>query len=123
VISGEQVILARAEGCSGGLRCSAGINGFRLGSSFPADSSINKPERPCRESCRRTGQIWRELMLDCKHCLNAAKLKESDLKEVKAHRLRYRGLSSAASRLKHRLYTSPTKPAQIESKCFKVARD
>ena len=117
LVSGEQVILARAQGAPV-VYVFRWYQRFPVGIVTPADSGITKPEDlagkvvgvPVKYGASYVG---------LQALLNAAKLKESDLKEVKAI-----GFDTAPVVCGRQVDASviyvANEPAQIESKCFKV---
>lgn len=117
VISGEQVILARAKGAPV-VYVFRWYQRFPVGIVVPADSSINKPEDLAGKVVGVPGKFGASYV-GLQALLNAAKLKESDLKEVKAI-----GFDTApvvcGKQVEASVVYVANEPAQIESKCFKV---
>jgi NitT/TauT family transport system substrate-binding protein len=117
LVSGEQVILARAQGAPV-VYVFRWYQRFPVGIVTPADSGITRPEDlagkvvgvPVKYGASYVG---------LQALLSAAKLKESDLKEVKAI-----GFDTAPVVCGRQVDASviyvANEPAQIESKCFKV---
>jgi NitT/TauT family transport system substrate-binding protein len=117
LVSGEQVILARAQGAPV-VYVFRWYQRFPVGIVTPADSGIAKPQDlagkvvgvPVKYGASYVG---------LQALLNAAKLKESDLKEVKAI-----GFDTApvvcGGQVDASVIYVANEPAQIESKCFKV---
>ena len=117
VISGEQVVLARAAGAPV-VYVFRWYQQFPVGVVVPADSTIKKPEDlaghvvgvPAKYGASYVG---------FQALLNAVKLKESDLKEVKAI-----GFDTApvvcGKQVDASVIYVANEPAQIEAKCFKV---
>jgi NitT/TauT family transport system substrate-binding protein len=117
LISGDQVILARAKGAPV-VYTFRWYQRFPVGVVVPADSPINKPGDLAGKVVGVPGKFGASYV-GLQALLHAAKLKESDLKEVKAI-----GFDTApvvcGKQVEASVVYIANEPAQIESKCFKV---
>ncbi|MCC7448720.1 MAG: ABC transporter substrate-binding protein [Anaerolineae bacterium] len=117
LISGEQVVLAREQKAPV-------VYVFRWYQRFPvgivtaADSGINKPEDLAGRVVGVPGKYGASY-IGLQALLNAVKLKESDLKEVKAIGFDTTPIVCGKQVEASVVYIA-NEPAQIESKCFKV---
>jgi NitT/TauT family transport system substrate-binding protein len=116
-ISGEQVILARAKGAPV-VYVFRWYQQFPVGIVVPDDSPIKKPEDLAGRVVGVPGKYGASYV-GLQALLNAVKLKESDLKDVKAI-----GFDTApvvcAKQVEASVVYIANEPAQIASKCFKV---
>jgi NitT/TauT family transport system substrate-binding protein len=117
LISGDQVLLARSKGAPV-TYVFRWYQRFPVGVVVPADSNINKPEDLAGKVVGVPGKFGASYV-GLQALLKAVKLKESDLKEVKAI-----GFDTApvfcGKQVEASVVYVANEPAQIESKCFKV---
>ncbi len=117
LVSGEQVMLARAKGAPV-TYVFRWYQQFPVGVVVPADSTINKPEDLAGKVVGVPAKYGASYV-GLQALLYAVKLKESDLKDVKAI-----GFDTApvvcAKQVDASVVYVANEPAQIESKCFKV---
>ena len=117
LISGDQVLLARAKRAPV-VYVFRWYQRFPVGVVVPADSTIIKPEDLAGHVVGVPGKFGASYV-GLQALLNAVKLKESDLKDVKAI-----GFDTAPVVCSKQVDASvvyiANEPAQIESKCFKV---
>lgn len=117
LLSGEQVLLARAQGAPV-VYVFRWYQRFPVGVVVPAESDITKPEQLAGKVVGVPGKFGANYT-GLQALLNAAKLKESDLKEVKAI-----GFDTAPVVCGRQVEASvvyvANEPLQIEAKCFKV---
>jgi NitT/TauT family transport system substrate-binding protein len=117
LISGEQVILARAKSAPV-VYVFRWYQRFPVGLVVPADSSINKPEDLAGKVVGVPGKFGASYV-GLQALLSSAKLKESDLKEVKAI-----GFDTApivcGNQVEASVVYVANEPSQIEATCFKV---
>ncbi|MEP7286900.1 MAG: ABC transporter substrate-binding protein [Chloroflexota bacterium] len=117
LISGDQVLLARSKGAPV-VYVFRWYQQFPVGVVVPADSSIVKPEDLAGKVVGVPGKFGASYV-GLQALLNSAKLKESDLKDVKAI-----GFDTApimcGKQVDAAVIYVANEPAQIESKCFKV---
>ncbi len=117
LISGEQVLLARAQGAPV-VYVFRWYQRFPVGVVVPANSTIMKPEDLAGHVVGVPGKFGASY-IGFQALLNAVKLKESDLKDVKAI-----GFDTApvvcSGQVEASVVYVANEPGQIESKCFKV---
>jgi NitT/TauT family transport system substrate-binding protein len=117
LISGEQVVLARAQGAPV-TYVFRWYQQFPVGIVVPADSNITKPEDLAGKVVGVPAKYGASYV-GLQALLNAVKLKESDLKEVKAI-----GYDTApvvcGKQVEASVIYVANEPAQIEAKCFNV---
>ncbi len=117
LISGEQVLLARAQGAPV-VYVFRWYQRFPVGVVVPADSTITKPEDLAGRVVGVPGKFGASY-IGFQALLNAVKLKESDLKELKAI-----GFDTApvvcGGQVEASVIYIANEPAQIENQCFKV---
>lgn len=117
LISGDQVILARSKGAPV-TYVFRWYQQFPVGVVVPADSSINKPEDLAGKVVGVPGKFGASYV-GLQALLASVKLKESDLKEVKAI-----GFDTApifcGKQVEASVVYVANEPAQIEKSCFKV---
>jgi NitT/TauT family transport system substrate-binding protein len=117
LISGEQVILARAQGAPV-TYVFRWYQRFPVGVVVPADSTIAKPEDLAGHVVGVPAKYGASY-IGLQALLKAANLKESDLKDVKAI-----GYDTApvvcGKQVEASVIYVANEPAQIEAKCFKV---
>jgi NitT/TauT family transport system substrate-binding protein len=117
LVSGEQVLLARAQGAPI-VYVFRWYQRFPVGVVVPADSPIMKPEDLAGRVVGVPAKYGASY-IGLQALLNAVKLKESDLKELKVI-----GYDTApvvcGGQVEASVVYIANEPAQIESKCFKV---
>jgi putative riboflavin transport system substrate-binding protein len=117
LISGEQVLLARAQGAPV-VYVFRWYQRFPIGVVVPADSPIVKPEDLAGRVVGVPAKYGASY-IGLQALLNAVKLKESDLKELKVI-----GFDTApvvcGGQVEASVIYIANEPAQIENKCFKV---
>jgi NitT/TauT family transport system substrate-binding protein len=117
LISGEQVILARAQGAPV-VYVFRWYQRFPVGVVVPADSDIKEPKDLAGHVVGVPGKYGASY-IGLQALLNAAGIKESDLKDVKAI-----GFDTApvvcGKQVDASVIYIANEPAQIESQCFKV---
>lgn len=117
VISGEQVILARAKGAPA-VYVYEWYQRFPVGIAIPADANITKPEQLAGHVVSVPAKYGASY-IGLEALLKAAKLKDSDLKEV-----REIGFNTAPILCAHQVDASviyvANEPLQVEKACFKV---
>jgi NitT/TauT family transport system substrate-binding protein len=117
LISGEQVLLARAQGAPV-VYVFRWYQRFPVGVVVPADSAIAKPEDLVGRVVGVPAKFGASY-IGLQALLNAARLKESDLKELKVI-----GFDTApvvcSGKVEASVVYIANEPAQIESQCFKV---